>query len=556
MYTLVEENKILMDMLTIMDKVAERFEFEVGDENRYRDIRIAMRMVSDCVTKTIPGNLAMFVGNFKDGIEICDFLDKYESMEDDSEKKAVRKAVLSAVGIPEWVRDIVLGHKVKNANCARKAFASELKIVDDLRDTMLQFVIDDEVEKESELVYALLHPDIEPVDFKKEEVQKVSAKDLPTNLLFVLISKLFGTITCDQMGDIVVLKYGETIFLTGWHKAALLSRGKAIDFTQKKIVGYPFDKFFNIGEREDYSVELIRSKLRTAKIINVTDKKDGSLISVTKLEDGDILVNTNGSLDNMQIEEARKYLTKNHGDFIRGIEPGVTYIFELITPKELHIVDYHGDEKMYLIGARNLSNYRLLQYSEMEEIAGRYGLNITEQCEYGSLDEFLEKSHSENENKEGWVFKITDIDGSMFLFKLKYDTYFQARRLRASIDIRKVYALMMTGAIDGALAMARENERTEIIDLMEEINIIKHDACDSVAEEAETLLKDAGWTLEDFKRDALNIERQKKIEFIQKLAKRRFGAQLLKYIKFPELKYTLYDGCTTVVFDKLLEARN
>ena len=42
----------------------------------------------------------------------------------------------------------------------------------------------------------------------------------------------------------LLLKYGKTIWNTGWHNFAKQCRGKVIDLNTRKIVVYPFNKFF------------------------------------------------------------------------------------------------------------------------------------------------------------------------------------------------------------------------------------------------------------------------------------------------------------------------
>ena len=91
-------------------------------------------------------------------------------------------------------------------------------------------------------------------------------------------------------------------------------RGLTIDVEKDTIVLCPFRKFFNIGEIEETYIDKIQSYLKNAKDVEITNKLDGSLLSVRYYDNHFVLGGT-GSLDkeqNFRLAEAETMLSYNH----------------------------------------------------------------------------------------------------------------------------------------------------------------------------------------------------------------------------------------------------
>ena len=114
-------------------------------------------------------------------------------------------------------------------------------------------------------------------------------------------------------------------------------RGTVVDLKREKLVLLPFHKFFNIGEIQESSIETVVEKIKDADTVEITDKMDGSMISISCYE-GNIFVAGSGSLSeekNPRIPEAKAYLTKDHIAMIKQYD-NFTFMFELIG-KEPHL---------------------------------------------------------------------------------------------------------------------------------------------------------------------------------------------------------------------------
>jgi hypothetical protein len=244
-----------------------------------------------------------------------------------------------------------------------------------------------------------------------------------------------------------------------------------------------------LNENENYKDELIAELMDNAKDIVVTDKKDGSLIAVTRCSslNEDFLITTNGSFDNMHINLAKKMIDEQYPTFKKYAAAHKTYIFEIIHPDDSHCISYGDTKKMYLHGIRNLDDYTLASYEEMQRAAERLELDLIER-EYLDLDTMKEKVHEANANKEGWVVRIIGHDGSEKIVKIKYDEYFVIHRLRCGVNVKKVYNhYVFVQDIQDMLPLMMPDIKEATLSVIEEINISRQKISARVAEVAQKL---------------------------------------------------------------------
>ena len=307
--------------------------------------------------------------------------------------------------------------------------------------------------------------------------------------------KYFGfimrTIMWTQNGRLMVVKYSKNIFNTGWHKLAKLCRGKVIDIDTRKIVVYPFDKFFNLNEVDETKVEKIEKLINRANNIYITEKKDGSAIIVTRYK-GKLIVNTNGEFDNIQLRLAKKLLISKYSFFYSNVPDGYTIIFELIHPNNRIVIDYGNEEKLYLIAIRDLSTYKLLGYSELKKFADRYRLDIVDSFNYSSLDKFIQKAMEDTSNKmEGWVFRVVG-NGFDQMFKLKFAEYFKLSRVKKYLTLHKTYELMVLSQLDDVIGGTNDEIRGIINNHIGIINGIFNSVKDEILEISSNLEAEYG----------------------------------------------------------------
>lgn len=346
-----------------------------------------------------------------------------------------------------------------------------------------------EIQKEKEVIYRILHPGVEISTVPFEEIEKTSLSDLTDTELINYFGLYCLSVMYIQRDNLVLLKYGPKVHEIGWSNFALMARGKVIDIEKKEIVSYPYDKFFNLNETPDYNEELIAKLMAEAEDIYITDKKDGSLIAVTRLseKEDDFLITTTGSFDNMHINLARKMIDKQYPEFKKSAPSGMTFIFEIIHPEDPHCISYGNMEKLYLHGVRRLDDYTLLRYEELEKLTQRLNLDIVER-EYFDLTTMTEKVHEKDANKEGWVVRIVAPDGSDKIVKIKYDEYFALHRLKAGINIKKIYnRYVFVQDIHDRLPEMLPDVRDSVLGVIEEININRQKIKAKIIAEAKRL---------------------------------------------------------------------
>ena len=157
-------------------------------------------------------------------------------------------------------------------------------------------------------------------------------------------------------------------------------RGITIDPENEEIVCCPYRKFFNLDENEMTKYDDVLAKIKNAKTIEFTDKKDGSLITAS-FYNGKIRVSgssCNEPIISITIQNSINYIDKheNYQDMIKNY-PDYTFIFEHIFPAiDTHVVKYE-ENGLYLTGIRNKKTGEEYMYELTNKIAKKYDVPIT-----------------------------------------------------------------------------------------------------------------------------------------------------------------------------------
>lgn len=261
-----------------------------------------------------------------------------------------------------------------------------------------------------------------------------------------------------KTGDLLIVNYilaDEETFpsVTDYETAVRREfRGITFDARSGKLLARKYHKFFNIGEREETSVENL---VWTNHI--VMEKLDGSMITPVLVRDRLEWHTKMGFTD-----VARKCLhlvNRNHIDFAHDvISAGFTSIFEFVSRRNRIVVDY-PEENLILTAIRNNITGQYLPYDEMAEIAANYGIPVVNV--YGNVKDilkFLEEARKEKE-KEGYVIRFSN--GHMV--KVKNEWYVQLHRTIANISItRYTMALLLNEKLDDVLAFMPKDIRENI----------------------------------------------------------------------------------------------
>ncbi|GAA2107801.1 RNA ligase [Streptomyces synnematoformans] len=142
---------------------------------------------------------------------------------------------------------------------------------------------------------------------------------------------------------ISILTYTPAVqYERAWTPVTRRCRGLVVDDGTGEIIGWPFEKFFNLDEAgQPYAPPLPDEPFQ------IFDKIDGSL-SVVFFYDGQWRAASKGSFASEQAVWSKAWLDDHDAG---GLRPGVTYLAETLYPENRIVVDYGGREDLVLLGA-------------------------------------------------------------------------------------------------------------------------------------------------------------------------------------------------------------
>lgn len=238
-----------------------------------------------------------------------------------------------------------------------------------------------------------------------------------------------------QHGDLLLIKYAELKDLPYGQEESFWDmhnefyrecRSLVVDMNKEEIVLSPYKKFLNMNELEADRYENIVKKIDKAKVFEVSEKLDGSMISA-RFYDGRIVMSTSGSLDrnkSFQLNGAYNMLGENDITLIAN-NSEYTFIFEYISQEDAKVVKYHKEQEgLYLIGVRSVESGNIVKYTDVEKIAEVYGIKstITHKIDMNTILDDVRDVKSDKQ--EGYVLNI---DG--YMVKIKFDDYVKLHKI-------------------------------------------------------------------------------------------------------------------------------
>lgn len=232
-------------------------------------------------------------------------------------------------------------------------------------------------------------------------------------------------------GDLSLYCYTKrAVYEKTWNRFTSVARGLVLDKADRRIVATPFPKFYNLGED---------GRTAPSSDFEAFEKLDGSLI-ITFHHKGRWHAATKGSFDSSQAKAALAMHPLNR------MEPGLTYLSELIGPSNKIIVKYPRDE------VRLLSVYgkdgREWTRQEIEAL-DLGGMPLARFVASASLEELIARAASMPSEEEGYVLRFKD--GTRL--KLKGNEYRRLHALYSNLSPLTVWDAMQTGSDE---AMRRE----------------------------------------------------------------------------------------------------
>jgi RNA ligase len=240
-----------------------------------------------------------------------------------------------------------------------------------------------------------------------------------------------------QSLPLIIFNYTHAAQFEGrWNWFERVCRGLIFNTETGEIVARPFDKFFNWGEGGHRS---------TGHIITVTEKIDGSL-GILYRDGNHCRISTRGTFDSEQAAWATSHLNAYY-DLCR-LPLEYTLLFEIVYPENRIVVDYGGDEDLFLLAIRNRFTGEYLPfYPDTYEWAEFFGFPTPKTFEFNNVVSIMEACESLDGTAEGWVAEFSD--GQRF--KFKGDAYVELHRLVTNTTFKRVLSWVADGSYDAMI---------------------------------------------------------------------------------------------------------
>lgn len=220
----------------------------------------------------------------------------------------------------------------------------------------------------------------------------------------------------------------------GFANAHILSRGIPKFFTLSNADATDDNNFMlNIEDDDEGVAQLQGIKVNLSCPVHAADKLDGAM-AVGYLDHDILRVHTKGSFASEEAQIANHILNKKYsphcmGKWITTYASSYTPIFEIITPRFPHIVDYGLTEDLFLLGWVEIATGKWIPVTPDNEFALIFKLNTPKTILDGTFEEMLKLKP--RQGKEGIV--VTFDTTPQRMIKVKYDEFLRMQRLRNAI---------------------------------------------------------------------------------------------------------------------------
>lgn len=248
-------------------------------------------------------------------------------------------------------------------------------------------------------------------EFYKHPARLLRYSDLEEGLAAAREAKLVSE---KRAGDLSLFCYTQAaVYDRQWTPFTLMARGLILDRERRIVVATPFEKFFNLGEREqplpDYGFDIL-------------EKLDGSLIIIWHDPGTGWRCATKGSFDSEQARAAQQWLSARD---LSALRPGTTYLAEWVAPDNRIVVPYAKTELVLLSVIEEEGNE--WSYALLTELAGQLGWRVAKQYHFDSIADLVAHATQLPATEEGFVLRWQN----GLRLKIKGDEY---RRIHALIS--------------------------------------------------------------------------------------------------------------------------
>ena len=277
--------------------------------------------------------------------------------------------------------------------------------------------------------------------------QKLSIPDI---ILEMRKNKYIGE---KRFGSISSFNFTKSAFYDkAWNDMTTKARGLYINIPKAKIVARAYDKFFNIGERNETKLENLPSVMEFP--VNAYVKENGFLgIAAWNEEENDLFITTKSSPDGDYAQWLREDMKNILGEeklnriaeFSKVFN--VSFVFECVDiERDPHVIEYPKSRIVLLDIVYNEIPFRKLSYVDLLIVAEDFGLECKKLAYVlESWQEFYDWYRTVT--ADGYLYKgrhiegfvVEGFNGFMAKLKLKYYSFWKHLRGLAQETIRNGY---------------------------------------------------------------------------------------------------------------------
>lgn len=249
--------------------------------------------------------------------------------------------------------------------------------------------------------------------------------------------------TSERAPHVTSLNFTKKVFFDkSWDDVVVKARGLFIDTESAEIVARGYEKFWNVGEREETSLETLREKLVfpvTGYLkengflgnIGYDRRRDALFVASKSTPDGDFAGWFRDIVEETLPPDARERLRR----YLRDTDSSMT--FEVIDPvNDPHMIAYDRPQMILLDIIHRGTDFEKADYGVVAKVAADFGLPCKKQVmrlkDWKSFEGWYAKATSDVDYKiggqhaEGLVF--VDADGRMDKIKLPYYAFWKSMR--------------------------------------------------------------------------------------------------------------------------------
>ena len=221
-------------------------------------------------------------------------------------------------------------------------------------------------------------------------------------------------------------------------------------------------KFFNMNENEDDMPE----KLKKLKLISVSEKIDGSMITFIKLPNGHIIPKTKLCFDNKECIMATEIYNKDinlRNFIIEQLDNNNTPIFELTSPSNKIVIEY-SETNLTLLQIRDINgDYIELTSEKCLEIEKKYGIKCAKKYNT-TLEKLSDEKYINNLEKRLFEGCVLHFENNKFI-KLKTKLYLQLHMiLTSTIRENMLIEFILNEKIDDLLPYINKSDKKEYVE--------------------------------------------------------------------------------------------